>query len=359
MKNFVAALAALLTAVYGAKAEPGGAVEADGTLHVPAYSLPLTDHLSREAKAALIEKLRQGATPAQTGTPAPSITAVRKQIADGTVPAIKRLRTLYAVDIAEKTIGGVHAMEVIPKTGTTNGRVLVNLHGGGFNVGAAADIGLLESIPIAALGRVRVITLDYRQGPEHQFPAASIDVAAVYKALLKTYPASGIGIYGCSAGGLLSAQAVAWIDREKLPRPGAIGIFCASADAAWAGETLYSVPPKLGLAPRNPKAPMVYDEQSYYGAADLKSPLMSPVVSPELLAKFPPTLLITATRADEMSAAIDTHRQLVKAGAEAELHVWDGLWHGFFVGTPDIPESQEAYSVIVNFFDRHLTRDTP
>jgi alpha-beta hydrolase superfamily lysophospholipase len=38
---------------------------------------------------------------------------------------------------------------------------------------------------------------------------------------------------------------------------------------------------------------------------------------------------------------------------DAELHVWDGVWHAFFMD-PDLPESQEVYAVVVKFFDRHL-----
>ena len=83
------------------------------------------------------------------------------------------------------------------------------------------------------------------------------------------------------------------------------------------------------------------------------NPLAAPANSPELLAKFPPTLFITGTRAFELSSAVYSHGQLVKAGAEAELHVWDGLVHGFF-NNPAVPESREAFNVIVNFFDRHL-----
>lgn len=352
----LALLVALSSAAWGQQAS-APTVDADGTLHVPAYLLPVPENLSPQAKDALIAQLRQNTTPPaakDSGAPPPDIAAVRKGIADGARQTILHLRELYAVDIADETLGGVHALTVTPKAGAQKNRILINVHSGGFCVGAAADIGLLESIPIAALGRFKVVTLDYRLGPEHQFPAASEDVAAVYRALLKHYPAGGIGIYGCSAGGLLSAEAVAWLDHEKLPRPGAIGIFCASADARWAGESMFTVPPILGHAPADPKVPPHYDEQPYYGAGDLDSPLMSPVRSPALLAKFPPTLLITGTRAEEMGAAIHTHNALVKAGAVAELHVWEGMWHGFFVGTPDIPETQEAYAVTVRFFDRYL-----
>lgn len=75
--------------------------------------------------------------------------------------------------------------------------------------------------------------------------------------------------------------------------------------------------------------------------------------SPQILAKFPPTLIITATRGFEMSGALYTHTQLVKYGVDAELHVWEARYHGFFYN-PDVPESRDCYDVIVKFFDRHL-----
>jgi acetyl esterase/lipase len=83
--------------------------------------------------------------------------------------------------------------------------------------------------------------------------------------------------------------------------------------------------------------------------------LVTPVSDPKLLAKFPPTLIITATRGFEYSNAVYTHGQLIKAGVEADLHVWDGLFHGFFYN-PDVPESRDAYDVMVRFFDKHLRR---
>jgi len=54
-----------------------------------------------------------------------------------------------------------------------------------------------------------------------------------------------------------------------------------------------------------------------------------------------------------MSAAVETHRRLVKAGVEADLHLWDGVGH-CFVFDVDLPESKEAYDVTGKFFDRHL-----
>jgi acetyl esterase/lipase len=93
----------------------------------------------------------------------------------------------------------------------------------------------------------------------------------------------------------------------------------------------------------------------YFSTAKPDDPLVSPANSPEILAKFPPTLLITGTRDFASSGALYTHEQLVRLGVDAELHVWEGLFHGFFYNA-DVPESRDAFNVMISFFDRHLGR---
>ena len=85
--------------------------------------------------------------------------------------------------------------------------------------------------------------------------------------------------------------------------------------------------------------------------------MVQPVHSAEILGKFPPTLLISATRDPELSSVIYTHTQLVKLGVKADLHIWEGMVHAFFTLYPDIPETQEALDVITHFFDAHLSTD--
>lgn len=97
----------------------------------------------------------------------------------------------------------------------------------------------------------------------------------------------------------------------------------------------------------------------YYSAylrnVDLTDPLVSPALSTSVLSKFPPSLLITGTRAWDMSAAVQTQRALTNAGVEANLHLWDGMGHCFFFDV-DLPESQEAFAVMTKFFDARLGR---
>jgi len=352
----LAPLGALLAQQETAKV----AVEPDGTVHVFGVAVPLSGFISPQAKAIEAGQIAGHGWPLPAGPvtgPGPIIDNWRREMDEKIfAPALARQKAAYPVEITHKTIGGVGVDIVTPKGGIAprnKDRVLINLHAGGYQMGAGAAA-LTESVPIASTGGIEVVTVDYRQGPENRFPAASEDVAAVYRELLKQYKPQNIGIYGCSAGGNLSAAAIAWFEKERLPRPAAIGIFSSSAGGA-SGDSTYVGPLLTGQVP-TPVPPMEQKQAyGYFAGVDRTDRLVSPVFWPELLAKFPPTLVLTATRDMAMSGALNTHAQLVKAGAEAELHVWEGLGHCFFY-EPGMPESKDAYDVIVKFFDRHLGR---
>ena len=326
-------------------------VDENGTVHVPAQEVPLSSFLSPEAKSYVTQHLKDMQNP-------------QMLVQDNGVPRfmkgyLERQKILYPVQREDTKIAGVHAYVYTPKAGiaTTNqNRALINLHGGGFS-GCWPACAELESMPISALGKIRVISLDYREGPDYKFPAASEDVAAAYRELLKNHAPQNVGIYGCSAGGMLTAMSVAWFQKHDLPKPGAIGIFCAGAGSpagvGFGGDAAYTAMP-LGEARMPPTQPNARPAGlQYLAGTDPKDPLVAPINSPAILSSFPPTLIITATRGFEMSGAFYTHTQLVKLGVEADLHVWDGLFHGFFYN-PDVPESRDCYDVIVKFFDRHL-----
>jgi acetyl esterase/lipase len=207
----------------------------------------------------------------------------------------------------------------------------------------------MESVPIASIGKIKVVSVDYRQAPEYEFPAASEDVAKVYRELLKTYKPANIGIYGCSAGGLLTAESIALFQKEQLPLPGAVGMLCEGAvywtegDAGRisAAHGWWRTGDEIGANP-------------YFKHANANDPLAFPARSTEVMARFPRSLLIAGTRDVALSSVVYTHSLLVAQGVDAELHIWEGVGHGFFFRDPDLPQSREVYSVIVKFFDNHL-----
>ncbi len=327
---------------------PRVTVAADGAVAIPAETVPVSSLLSPEAKAYVAQHLKDMQDPAATYT--------EKGIPRFMAPYLVRQRALFSVKEEDTKIDGVHVIVFSPKQGVSRenaDRVLINLHGGGFS-GCWPGCGLLESIPIASVGGFKVVSVDYRQGPDYHFPAASEDVAKVYAALLKEYAPQHIGIYGCSAGGALTAMSLAWFQKHGLPSPGAVGIFCAGAGGFAGGDAMYTTLP-IGEARMPAAAGPSLPPMGYFKGTDPNDPLIAPVNYPDVLAKFPPTLIITGTRDFALSNALNTNLQLTKAGVDARLYVWDGLFHGFFYNA-DVPESRDAFRIICQFFSKQLSK---
>lgn len=329
----------------------GAYVDAHGVAHLAPLTVPPSSFMSPRARAAFIElQAGESHAPPING----NIGAVRAFYDRYNRALAARARSLYPVEITRETMNGVRTEVVIPAGGvapTNIYRVLINLHGGAFLWGEGSG-GEVESIPIASAGRIEVVTVAYREGPEYKFPAASEDVAAVYRALLRKYPPRNIGIYGCSAGGILTAQSIAWLEKVKLPMPGAIGTFCGSA-SPFGGDSSYVAFALTGQPPLPGAQTGGLGFSPYFSTASPSSPLVFPTESRRVLSRFPPTLLIAGSRDFSLSSLFRTQEELSAVGVDAELHVWDGMWHAFFMD-PDLPESKQAYRVIVSFFVHHL-----
>ncbi|MBC2667740.1 alpha/beta hydrolase fold domain-containing protein [Novosphingobium piscinae] len=325
----------------------------DGTVRVPAFALPPSELSSREARAQQAQRARM---PVALATPVePDIAVRRAQLNAAMAPRIARMQALYPVEIADSVLGGVRAKVITPKGRPHDPkRVLINLHGSAFSLCWDA-CALVESIPIAALGGYKVIAVDYRMAPEHRHPAGIEDVAAVYRALLGQYRARNIGFFGCSAGGNLAAQAAAYLPAKGLPQAGAIGIFGAGAIRFQTGDSAYIAGYADGTFPPPPAhgGPAADLTRGYFDGADYADPLISPALDPQTIGRFPPTLVITGTRAMDLSPAIVTNSALLRAGVASTLIVGEAMGHCYMY-QPDLPESRDAYAAIVAHFKRNL-----
>lgn len=259
-------------------------------------------------------------------------------------------KKLFPVNILEQTIGGVRCDVITPlETPAANkNRVLINLHGGGFNSDSGS---LIEGDPIANLAKIKVVSVYYRLAPENKFPAAVDDVVAVYKELLKTYKPKNIGIFGTSAGAILTAESTVRFKQLGLPLPGALGIFSGTADYSRAGDslllyTLNGFPGDLAVIEPSRPAP-----NEYYGNTDPKDPVLSPLFAD--LKGMPPTLLVTSTRDILLSGTTMFHRALLAAGADADLVVFEALPHAFWYHF-EFPETTECLNIMAKYFDRKL-----
>ena len=316
-------------------------IDANGTAHVTRV-VPLPDTISPEAKASLAPSI-----PDQ-GPPEPL--ADRRAHTDAYTASARIAWTkLCPNQLVETTMAGVPVRVVTPDgmPDANRDKVLLNLHGGGFNSDSGS---YTESIPIAYYTKIKVVAALYRLAPEHPFPAAVDDAIAVYKELLKSYKPDHIVIYGTSAGAILTAEVAARIKQLGLPMPAALGIFSGMGDFARKGDSMaiYALRGFSGhLDVPGPKP----DLSEYATSTDLHDPVLSPVYSD--LHGLPPTLFVTSTRDLLLSGTVNLQRAYLEAGVDAHLVVFDALTHAFWYN-PKLPEAIEANHMMADFFVKHL-----
>jgi acetyl esterase/lipase len=315
-------------------------VDADGTAHITRV-IPVPQTISTEA-----QKFISQAGPSGSEPPLAEWRAAFDKFRIGRAEAARKL---YPVDVKEETIGGVRCDVIKPLNipAAKRNRVLINVHGGGFT----ADSGsLVEGIPISYLTATTVVSVYYRLAPEHPFPAAVDDTLAVFKELLKTYKSAKIGLFGTSAGAVLTAEAAVRLRREGLPLPAVLGIFSGTGDMSRPGDSmaLYTVRGFGGPLRPPSRTPI---PSPYIGATDPKDPVLAPIYAD--LKGFPPTLFVTSTRDLLLSGTSDLHRAFLRAGVDAQLVVFDALPHAFWYDY-SLPETKEALGIMARFFNKKL-----
>ncbi len=318
-------------------------IDAQGTAHITRV-VPVPTTVSPEAQKFLARRVPD--------VPGHRTLAERRKATDvWQARAGEQSRAMYPVDIGQQTMAGVPVRVITPINAPESNkvRVLLNIHGGGFNSDSGS---LTETIPIANLTRIKVIAVLYRLAPEHPFPAAVDDVVSVYKELLKTYKPQNIGMYGTSAGAILTPEVAVKLRQLGLPLPGALGVFSGLGDFSHTGDSraMYALdglsghldPPKENPSPN-----------AYVGTTNPKDPVLSPLFAN--LKGFPPTLFITSERDMLLSGTTILHRAFLRSGVDAQLVVFEGLPHAFW-NDPNLPESKEADKIMANFFEKEIAK---
>jgi epsilon-lactone hydrolase len=301
---------------------------------------PMPDTVSPEGRATAMAMAK---TPLPN--PMPPLAVQRQMIGAMQEAMGAQLAQRHGVRVEVAIIAGVPVRIVYPKGVTALGRgpVLLNLHGGGFQLDSGS---LTETIPIAALTGMPVIAVLYRLAPEHPYPAALDDALAVYQALEKDRKASRIAVFGTSAGAVLGGQLVARLTSLRRPMPAALGFFSGSADLGKSGDSESWMPLPTG------EKTLAAAISSYIGRTDPGDPILSPLHGD--LSDFPPTLLVSSTRDVLLSGTAIFGRALHEQGVDARLVVFDGLPHAFWAYM-DIPETTQANALMAGFLKARVT----
>jgi monoterpene epsilon-lactone hydrolase len=242
------------------------------------------------------------------------------------------------VAVTEVTVGEVPA-HWLAAPGADTGRVLLFLHGGGFQMGSLRSDGELAA-RLGRAGGMRVLFPEYRLAPEDPFPAAIDDALTAWHWLRtnQDLPARSMAVAGDSAGGGLAVALLVALRDAGQPLPAAAVLMSPTVDLTSSGASMTE---RVDQDPFSTPALLRQLASDYLAGADPQTPLASPLFAS--LSGLPPLLIQAGTADLLLSDAERLAAAATQAGVHVTLHIGDGLPHVYpiMLGTPEAAEATE------------------
>ena len=203
---------------------------------------------------------------------------------------------------------------IAPEAGSEG--VIVYFHGGGYVSGSVSTHRLLVADLSRACG-APVLSVDYRLGPEHPFPAAVEDAVRAYGFVRQRgTPPARIAFGGDSAGGGLTVAALVALRERGEPLPA--GGFCISPwlDLSLSGPSMDTKEPVDPMLDRKRLGIMA---RGYLAGQDPRTPLASPLFAD--LAGLPPLLVHVGSAEVLLDDSTRFAERARQAGIDVELEV--------------------------------------
>ena len=274
--------------------------------------------------------------PERTGLPAPESLTARR---DGAAAVMADKPTAPGTTAQDETIGGVGCVVCRPAAPTST---VLYLHGGGYRLGAARSWTSFAT-GLAAAADTQVVIADYRLAPEHPFPAALHDAAAMFEALQADH-VGPLFVAGDSAGGGLAIALTVAAGQSRQPLPDGVIVLSPWADLTLRSETFATRAETDQFFPRDSA---VEAAESYLQGANPRDPLVSPLLAD--LTGFPKTLIFAGGAETLLGDGLSLCTALVAAGSSVEAHFPAGMQHVWPTLFPDLPESIDAMAAITRF----------
>jgi monoterpene epsilon-lactone hydrolase len=222
-------------------------------------------------------------------------------------------------------------------------KILLFFHGGGFTVGSTRDhLGLIAGLARAA--ETTVFSVDYRLAPEHLFPAALFDSVAGYRFLIdEGYDPGRIIPAGISAGGTLALGLILYTRNEGHPIPGGVIAMSPAVDMLFPGDSVA----------RNRDLDWIPSERLhairdvYLAGSDPCNPLASPIYAD--LSGFPPLLVQAGTHEvlfDDISRFVE---KAAFEGVPVTFEKYPAMFHCWQIFGTVLHSAEKAISSAGNF----------
>ena len=226
-------------------------------------------------------------------------------------------------------------------------------HGGGHVIGSL-DTHDLIARNLCAGAAALVVSVDYRMGPEHRFPAAVEDSWAAFEWLHDNAASLGadparLGVHGDSAGANL-AGVVALMARDKGGPPLRLqSLVYPVGNYALTSESYDKFAEGYGVLTR---AAMVWFQQHYLRSlADAQDWRASPLKAPSF-AGVAPAIVITAECDVLHDDGVRYAEVLRRDGVAVEYRDYPGMIHGFFGMVPTLDDAMNAQRTVWAAFQR-------
>ena len=286
--------------------------------------------------------------------PIESLTVQQARTQPSPADAVMRVKTMMGMptapdasvttrDLTYPTGGATQPVRVYKPAGAggSNLPVIVYYHGGGWVI---ADLDVYDATPRAmakALNAI-VVSVEYRKGPEHKFPAAHEDANNAWRWVQQNAASWGgdpmnVAVAGESAGGNLALNVAIAARDGGWTQPKAILAVYPIADA---NPQLASKMENMASLPLRTATLAWFGQHALRSPADMMDPRFN-LVGANLRGLAPVTIV---------NAEIDPLRSdgetlmgaLRSAGVPVERRVWDGSVHEFFSMADVVSDAREA-----------------
>src|SRR5580692_4019381 len=224
---------------------------------------------------------------------------------------------------------------------------IVYYHGGGHVIGSL-DSHDLVARNLCGGAEAVVVSVDYRMGPEHRFPAAVDDSMAALDWVHANAASLGadperLGVHGDSAGANLAAV-VALIARDRGgPKLRLQSLVYPVADFRMASESYTKYATGCGILTADA---MKWFRGHYLRTMDDASDWRaSPLLAPNL-AGVAPAIVIAAECDVLHDEGVVLGEKLKAAGVPVERHEYAGMIHAFFGMMPAIDDAMNAQRAV-------------
>jgi len=225
-------------------------------------------------------------------------------------------------------------------------RVILYLHGGAFVFGSVASY-RRRVLRVAHRCHAEVFLPEYRQAPEHPFPAALDDAVAAWLLIRQLRPGAPAHIVGDSAGGGLALSLLLRLRDASLPLPAGAVLLSPWTDLSVSGALAKR---HLGKDLWFTTAHLEAWARYYVGKANARSPDVSPVFGNYV--GLPPLLLVAGGDELLVDDAVRVWTNARAAGVDARIVVGTGMQHNYPLALPWLAESREAWRIATQFLGR-------